>query len=324
MRAGHERRTNRADHGYPRLVSLRPRHAVWILLAVGGVLLVPLPAGGRITRALLDFCHVGVGGLLAIAIWTMLRGRVGMGDASLACAVAVAATGVGLGIEKLQGLTGREASWLDAGTNAVGAAVAVLLLLLARGRAQPRWLTGAVIVVLLALAAWTPGRQIQDALRQRSEFPMLASFENELELSRWRFQEATGAIVTARGTHGPESLRVELAAGHYPGASFVWPPPDWSAHAALAFDIHVDEGPALPLIVKIEDRAHNQTYEDRFHEELLLEPGTHQVRIETARIRDGIRGRKLDLEKVAVMQLFLDGLESARVIHLDNVRLLEE
>jgi hypothetical protein len=242
----------------------------------------------------------------------------------LACGVFLAATGVGLGIEKVQGLTGRDASWVDGGTNAAGAAIMLLLVLAARGRARPLWLTGTVITALLLLAAWLPGRQIHDALRQRYEFPMLASFEDDLELSRWRFQESTGSIVQAHGTHGPDSLRVTFAAGQYPGASFVWPPPDWSSHAAFAFDIHVDEGPPLPLIVKIEDRAHNQHYEDRFHEELLLEPGAHQIRIETTKIRDGIRGRKFDLEQVAVVQWFLDGLDRTRVVHIDNVRLLAQ
>ncbi|MCP5070309.1 MAG: hypothetical protein GY946_27390 [bacterium] len=305
-------------------MTLRARHAVLILLGVGGLLLAPLPTSGRITHAALDYCHVGVGGLLALAIWIVLRPRVRLGDALLAYGVFLGATGLGLAIEKVQGLTGRDASWVDAGTNGVGAAVMLLLVLYARGRARPLWVTGAVITALLLLAAWLPGRQVYDALRQRSALPMLASFEDELELSRWRFQEAAGHIVQTHGTHGPESLRVEFAPGEYPGANFVWPSPDWSAHAAFAFDIHVDEGAPLPLIVKIEDRAHNQQYEDRFHEELLLEPGTHQIRIETSKIRDGIRGRKLDLEQVAVVQLFLDGLKDARVIHIDNVRLLKD
>ena len=315
---------NPPEHGYSQPVSLRPRHALWILLGVGALLLAPLPTKGRITHAVLDYCHVGVGALLALALWIVVRPRLRLGDVPLALGLQVAATGVGLVIEKVQGMTGRDASWVDAGTNAVGAAIMLLLILAARGRARPLGLTGLVIAALLLAAAWLPGRQVYDALRQRQAFPMLASFEDELELSRWRFQEAAGRIVRAHGTHGPESLRVDLGPGEYPGVSFVWPPPDWSDHAAIAFDIHVDEGAPLPLIVKVEDRAHDKTYYDRFHEELLLEPGKHQVRIDTAKIRDGIRGRKLDLQDITVMQLFLDGLASARVIHVDNVRLLAE
>lgn len=307
------------------LVNRRTALLIALLAALLALLIVPLPFRGRLVKALFDAAHLLVGGLLAAIAVRMppIRG-IRSRPAREATAVVVA-TLAGAGIEVMQGLVGRERSLLDAATNGLGAGAWFLLRRRAaaeRPGARRTALAAACILVVVGLIA--PGLEGYDAVRQSRDFPLLASFEDDMELSRMRALEAEAHIGSFGSTDGARALSVDLHAGAYPGVTLKWLPEDWSGHTALAFDITVSGDAPLALILKVEDQHHDETqydYYDRFHRTLDLAPGAHQIEIPLEEIATGPSSRRLNLRRMSRVQWFVDGLTAPRRIYIDHVRL---
>lgn len=303
------------------------RSASWSLLALLGlvaVLLLPLGFGGRALKYALDFAHVFVGALLAAAWLVVLRPRMRARRLVLYVVTWFLATCTGAVIEKVQGFVGREASLLDAVTNGLGAAAFLLVLAASAARGRLREGGHALALACLVVAAIVPARHLFDTWRQHRAMPRLAGFEDELEMTRWRFLGSTGRRVHTQVTDGNAALRVHLrppADGLYPGATLAWFPGDWSAYETLVFDIHLDDGPSLDLTVKIEDEATNGAYEDRYNGEFRLQPGKRTFRIPLVDIQGGPSDRLMDLASIRIVNWFFDGHKTSRVMHLDHVRL---
>ncbi len=299
-----------------RAMAMSRRTALILLASIGLLLVLPLPLGGRIASSILDIGHIPAAGLVALAILGGFRSRLPRSDTGAAwCAWGLTTLGFA-GIEVLQGVIGRNASLQDAVTNALGAGAFVLW-----SRAKTPFRVAAVVLVLAALVL--PGRVLVDALRQRTQMPVLASFEDGLEMTRWFFQEAEGARSDTNATDGTSSLRLTFDAGQYPGGAFI-PFADWSDYRTLMFEIVVTGSEPLKLILKIEDEEHDDTYHDRFHKKLDLHPGPHKLFVPLDEIRKGARTREIDLSRIRIVQWFVDGLDQPRTIYLDNVRLLKQ
>jgi hypothetical protein len=114
---------------------------------------------------------------------------------------------------------------------------------------------------------------------------------------------------------------LDLHPAQYPGATLRWPLADWSKHAELAFDISLDNGPPLDVIIKIEDAEHNKEHEDRFHRTLHISPGTHRFQIPLGDVIEAPRERQMDLRRIRRIQFFVIELGATRTLFLDNVHL---
>lgn len=162
---------------------------------------------------------------------------------------------------------------------------------------------------------------LTDACLQRLAMPQVASFEHPLELSRWTARECRVRRVRGHATHGSWALRLDMQPGVYPGIGTRYPLPDWSRYEELVFDIELDEGPPLDIIVKIEDEQHNHEHYDRFHRRVRLLPGRRRVRVALSGVVAAPRGREMDLRCISFLQFFTVHLDSPRTLYLDNIRL---
>jgi hypothetical protein len=184
-----------------------------------------------------------------------------------------------------------------------------------------RWsLPAAGVALLLAASVW-PLAVLADVVLQRCQLPYLASFEQPLELSRWTAQEGRISRVRSHATHGSWALRIDLDAGLFPGAALQWPWPDWSSYQDLLLDLALEDGPPLELVLKICDQQHNLEHDDRFHRTLRLVPGQQTFCVHLSDIASAPRGRKMNLHRIAFVQLFAVNLPSDRCVYVDNVRL---
>lgn len=299
-----------------------PTACLAALAAAGVLLAVPVPAGGREVRAVLDLAHAPAFGLLALAV--LSGGRAWLPRSPTGAAVAAWGSVVVFGgvMEGVQALSGRHPSWPDAGANASGAA-ASLAWFASRGlrRGPRRAALAAAGVALLAVPSVAPLLTLADAGWQAWDGPRLASFERPTELSRWDFQDCRAAPSRRHATDGGRSLRLEIGPGPYPAATLTWPSRDWSGHAALTFDAYLDPGPPMDLVVKVEGRGMAPRYEDRFHRVVRLNPGPQRVRIALADVERVPSGRRLDLRQVGRLEFFAVDLRSPRVVYLDDLRL---
>lgn len=316
----------------------RQRVLVWAGLAIVGllggltlVLLFPLPPLPRAARALLDMGHAPAFAVATVVLYRIVRAVRPKSGFGMLLLIALAMIVFGYGSEVVQSKTGRGYAIHDALADALGVMAAVCWCI---GRELTnngmRLVLALVATVALAIPSTTPCMVFLDVVRQKGEMPMLASFENHAELTRWVVREGRMARVQENFTDGLWALQVDLSPGEYPGVTMIWPASDWSNYDELVFDLTVlesagdtldDEATARPLILKIEDAAHNGEYDDRYHRSLSLVPGTQEIRVSLSEIEHGLEGRTLDLRNVALLQLFFNRPQHGHSFVIDNLRL---
>jgi hypothetical protein len=162
---------------------------------------------------------------------------------------------------------------------------------------------------------------LYDSMRQRRQLPVIASFEDRLEMTRWNPHDASLTRERDRATDGQWALRVDIEAEKYPGAALKWPAPDWSAYSKLVFDAACEEGRELELTVKVEDARHNNQPEDRFQRRVLLSASMTRFEIPLAEIAALPSGRPMDLSRVALLQFYARKPTAPRTFYVDNIRL---
>ncbi len=303
------------------MMGLRPR--TWLLAAlVFGGMFVPMPGESRTLPALADLAHAPIFGLFTLMILHGLRSRRPASPLRLGLVAWALAVALGVAIEIVQGLTGRSASWHDVLADAAGAGAFLIW------ESAPRAASRAVRIglysaaaILVAVPSAPPLLVLADVAMQAHDGPRLASFESPLELSRWEFPDSRHSRSTSHATDGTWSLRVDLARGHYPGATLEWPVRDWTGYHDLEFDTYLDSGARLDLVVKIEDSHDDGRYQDRFHRMVSLTPGPNHTRIALAEVERAPEGRLLDLRRIRRLQFFTVGLSGPRTFFFDGIRL---
>jgi hypothetical protein len=303
------------------------RAAAVLALALLALPLVPLRRGAdpALWQALADAAHFP----LLVAFTLVLyhaAARVLPGRGRRALLVAAAGLLGSLAIEWIQPRLGRTASLRDLAIATLGIAAALAgVAAWSSGSAAARWVHGLVTLALFAgllLPAAVEWRAI--AARGRS-FPMLADFEQPIELRLWRARGAPPAAPTrmsrstSHASSGRFSLEVVTGGGEWPGVSFAAGGSDWRGHAALSFDVF-NPGPSFPLSVRIDDAGDTTEYASRFNRTVTIAPGANRIRIPTDDIRQGPRDRELELGDVRWVMFFVDA-GAERRFYLDRVQL---
>ena len=299
------------------------RHRTLFLAGLATLLLlVPLPSMGRAADAAQDLAHLPVGALYAVLLLGWLRRTRGLSPL-VAALLAFFLVSVFLGIvEIVQPYVGRTRSIQDWGVGVLGAGSGLVVVLAWEHGVAARIVGLVVGIALFALGAFPAGRILYDVWRQRRAAPMIASFEDDLELTRWYFGHATARRVGPHATSGLYSLRVDLEPAQYPGATMSSPLTDWRGYRALALELYVDEGEPLEFVLTVSDEEHDGDYFDRFNQEMRLGPGKHLIRIPLAEIEAEPRGRSMDMGRIAGFQVFVVDPDRPRTFYLDAVRLL--
>ena len=174
--------------------------------------------------------------------------------------------------------------------------------------------------ILLLLASMSVIAASLDELRTLRDFPLLASFETDRELDRWKIEERYERS-KLHTTHRNHSLRVDLYPGLYPGASFNHPPRNWRGYDSLFFDVFLDGTEELALSVCIHDLEHNEKFEDRYNRAYILKPGPNRVTICLSEVEHAPKGRSMDMEHIRVLCIFSYKLQKKRTVYFDNFRL---
>lgn len=295
----------------------------WLLAAlILAGMFVPMPGQRRELGALSDLAHAPIFGYFTLMILRGLRSRRPGSPPRPGLVAWALAVALGVAIEILQGLTGRSASWHDVLADASGAGAFLTW------EAVPRAASRAVRIGLYSLAATLvavpsapPLLVLTDAVKQVRDRPMLASFESPSELSRWEFQDSRHSRSASHAIEGSWSLRLDMGRGDYPGATLEWPVHDWTGYDDLEFDTYLESGPALDLVVKIEDSHNDGRYQDRFHRLVSLMPGPNHTRIALSEVERPLGGRLIDLSRIRRLQFFTVDPSGPRTLYFDGIRL---
>ncbi len=286
------------------------------------LLLVPIPPVGKVMNSIGDMLHAPLFAILAYTSFHLLRKHRAPSLLFTAVICLVVVSVFAALTECLQLFTGRTPSGQDLFTDICGVAVGVLVAVaVATPRRRIRLALCLAAVALFTIAVSKPVAVLIDVARQRSEMPVLGSFERAGEDFRWAAKESSVLRDPTHVTSGSWSLRVDLRPGIYPGISLPLLPPDWSGFDSLLADVWLAGAESLRIVVKVTDRAHNNEHEDRFQRAVVLSPGANTIRIALAEVAAAPRNRQLDMQRVATLSFFTVRLKTPRTLYLDNVRL---
>ncbi len=109
--------------------------------------------------------------------------------------------------------------------------------------------------------------------------------------------------------------------GEYSGVDVTEPESDWSAFRELHFQVFSDNAADIIFTLKIYDERHNQNYNDRFNQRLIIRPGLNEIRVDLIQVRDAPVDRRLDLANISGVQLFLVNVESPLFLGLSDLLL---
>lgn len=179
---------------------------------------------------------------------------------------------------------------------------------------------------LLLLIGLSPVINLTLSYYQRDrDFPILIDFSKHWPLAFISTQDASLQIAEVPeqwlNTEQKHLGIVTLYSAQYPGFALKEPVSDWSSYAYLKFSIFSDTIQPIKLSLRINDKQHNQEYNDRYNTSLLIEQGKNQFRISLDDIRNGPTDRKLDLHAIDKVVLFASDLDTPLQFYVGNFQL---
>jgi hypothetical protein len=187
------------------------------------------------------------------------------------------------------------------------------------GRSLPR-VGGFGTCVLLIFAMLMP---IQCA-RHDSE-SILFDFESEKELDQFSWHCHTlFALSDKHATHGAQSLKLILFPSDYPGTTPEIILRNWRKYRSFVFDVYNQEERDVPLTVRIDDKQVGPDYGDRYNTTIILSPGPHRLILPLDQLIASGTRRRIDLDKVRHVFLFVQRPRAKTTLYLDYFRLTSE
>ena len=312
---------------------LRPLLLLYPLLLIAVLTWVELPWDTRLAEALENAGHVPLFGILALVFLWALPRRLAVRFPAWPARYALVLTfcaAVAFLTEGLQALVGRDASLADILRDMAGAAG---FLGLHSVHSVPkagwaRWIRIGAALCLLGAAFWPVFVCIAGYAARELRFPVLLEGGSPLSRQFLDFEDAAMTAAPApRGWPAPRPDRVGrlvLNPGLYPGMALREPVHDWSAYDVLEAEVFVPAPAPIEVTLRIDDRAHNGEYHDRYNQTFRLAPGLNRIRVPLARVRGAPRDRALDLKAVTQVFLFADGLRQTRTLLIGRFALETE
>jgi len=150
--------------------------------------------------------------------------------------------------------------------------------------------------------------------------PVLSNLEGVFEEGRWKgssqFELSSDVAI-----EGEKSLKVIFNTDEYSGVTLKYMHRDWSAKKSLHFSIFYPEDDDFLLNVRINDFMHveNNRYNDRFNKKIILTKGWNHFIILIQDIKNAPEGRKINLENMQSLGMFVMNLSEPKTIYIDNV-----
>ncbi len=321
--------------------------AAFVVLAVVAVVsFAPPPQASRLSGDGHDFAHVLVFGVLGLFVVRALRRFRGAPAHRMRVVAFTLALGLVLGIvtELVQRYTGGTMSRSDVVRDVLGTALGVCVAF-ALERATPlrsRRLLWSIAVLGLIASAVPLAGTLRDYRARAAAFPVLLDpavpgglafvtandGRPEVALLPAGIVSIGGVALTgvpelgAASDARPLALRLKLDHGPWPGATLAEPAPDWRSYRRLVIEL-ANSGPeSLELGIRVNDRVHDNRYEDRFNALVELPPRTRR-RIEYAleAIAAAPHGRRMNLAEIDKLVIFRDGALPGREFYLLHVAL---
>ncbi len=237
--------------------------------------------------------------------------------------VCLTAFTLGIVIEFVQPLVGRQASLLDAFYNLLGCAAAGLCML--RHQLGKPLVCVSSASMLLAVSLIQPGIYGLETQRQRAQLPTLLDWEQPLNRLYWQPSQSSHATLSAPPRDWPtearQVARIDLMPAKYPGISLQHLWPNWTNYKTLEVELWSKEKTTFDLVVRIHDNEHNHELTDRYNRAFTITPGLNRLSIPLTDVQSAPATRSMQLDQIAEIILFAMEPVSSRSFYLGPVRL---
>jgi hypothetical protein len=289
-------------------------------VVAAALLFVPLPipptAAGRTIE---NAGHTPLFMLLTLGVLLILRNDFLMHGGRLYTLAGFIGVAGGFLTEAIQKPLRRDASWEDVIADALGVLMALALFALFDRRPTLSRLVRALslVVALICMAIYlAPVVRMGSAYVHRDgQFPVLADFRSTHELF-WVVGYGVNRDIVR------DALDIEFSADDFPGISLHEPVPDWSEFRTLAIDVENPDADALFLMVRVHDRGRGRHFNDRFNRRFdLAGLERRTIRIPLEDIRNGPRGRLMNMTQISDITLFRGERAGSRHLRIYSLRL---
>ncbi|MFZ1684343.1 MAG: VanZ family protein [Candidatus Zixiibacteriota bacterium] len=284
------------------------------------LLLIPnVPQGTHLWRELLDAGHAVLFGVLAaVLLWTA-RGHAGFASRSSLSQylrVGFPLFLFGIATEIIQPYFQRDGEFIDVFRDTSGILAALCLIgSLEMPSTGPGgspwsriWLLRLAVVLLTVGVFETTGVWCLAYLHRNQAFPVLASFESRISRQFVRpHQSRCEPLVNHPNVPNSDWTgwgRIWFDKTEYPGITIDELRSGWNGFDSLAFELYSPLTVPISLGLRVEDRKHDYSYNDRFNQELAVKPGLNRYAFALATIESAPRLRKMNFDDMGKIWIF--------------------
>jgi hypothetical protein len=328
--------THQKAPGWPSRLMRVPTSLLVVMIAVLAltVLYVELPGRPLILHSLQKLGHPIVFALMTFGLFAIRRQRQpGGGPLSDYLPTLLVATALGFLTEVSQVVTHRDPAVKDFLLDVRGILCATAILAAVDPRLPERWVALRVragffgIAISMAVVTLAPLGWVTAAYLQRSlSAPILFAPRSNLDLLLVSLTDTSPDLAALPGAYarpgGERAIRVPLTTRPYSGVSLDEPLADWRAYQGLRIDVTNPAKQELVLHIRVQDRAHDGNYSDRYEGLRTVPPQSRRtLDIPLAEIVASPARRALDLARVGAVSLYKVGGDGPRELWLSRVEL---
>jgi hypothetical protein len=158
-----------------------------------------------------------------------------------------------------------------------------------------------------------------------SRFPSILQFASDWEMKFVKASDSELQVVVPlvgwKKSAEDKVGRVVFHAKTYPGIRIDEPYPDWSRFSHFQLDIFSELTSLQSLVIRIDDLHHNNEHSDRFNKAVTISPGLNHIQIPIDDIRLAPVGREMDLRAMKSVLLFAVNPREEFTLYVDNIHL---
>ncbi len=292
--------------------------ALTVTVLLDFILIFNPDINSRVFKTLMDFGHVFIFGLIATLINKGLdKKRRAETNRIIAF---LAAVFLGFVIEVIQlGMKDRFFELGDLLNDAIGAGAFLAISNDYKTRSKALFMRS-LSVILIILAGAPFYLSCIDYRLNLNRFPVINSFERRLEASSWEKNKAKIIRAVFPGNKH-YSAKLTLLPGGFSGVCREGFVHDWRGYKIFSADVYLPAEKDMGITLRINDKLHDNEFNDRFNRRIMLKPGLNHISINLEHIRKSPATRPMDMGNVTRICFFAAGLSKPEIVYLDNIRL---
>ena len=152
---------------------------------------------------------------------------------------------------------------------------------------------------------------------------VLFDFESDSDLDRMHWKcHSLFHLSDKHVSHGTKSLHLEFYPSAYPGFNPNLVKKDWQGYKAFCFNIYNPGEKELRITVRIDDRDDAPEYPDRYNHSFTIKPAMNRIRIPLDSLVTTGTHRKLDLNSIHQLIIFMVNPSQKVDLYVDYGRLV--